>query len=248
MFRSSNPALRRMGTYQQGEILKSASYQGIAFKSLYFIFLTIGAGLITFFTALNLDEGLVIALMVAGPIVAFICSLVAIFNPRMTPIFGSIYAVMQGLFLGAISAFFNEFYGGIVFAALGATLGVFLIMAVLYATGTIRVGAFFRKFMITALLSMLLFTFVITIIGIFIPELYSQFFGFSDLSLVICIIMIVLASLMLLLDFNRMTQIVQNGVDKKYEWTAAFGLLITLIWLFIEFLRLFAIIAMRSRR
>ncbi|MCL1901665.1 MAG: Bax inhibitor-1/YccA family protein [Firmicutes bacterium] len=250
MFRSSNPALRRMGTYQQGEVLESASYKGIAFKSLYFIALTIGAGLVTFFTTIDLvetNETLLIALMIAGPMVAFICSLVAIFSPRMTPYFGSVYALMQGLFLGAISAFFNYFYEGIVLAALGATISVFLIMAVLYATGAIRVGAFFRKFMIAALLSMLLFTLVVMIISFIEPSVGETFYGNGPVAIIVCVIMIILAALMLLLDFDRMTQIVQNGMDKKYEWTGAFGLLLTLVWLFIEFLRLFAIIASRRR-
>ena len=250
MFRSSNPAMRRLGTYQQEEIVKSASYKGIAVKSVYFIVLTIAAGLVTYLTALILvdtNPGLLLGLLIGGPILAFICSMVAIWVPRMTPYFGSVYAILQGLFLGAISAFFDSDTGGIVAAALGATLCVFLIMAVLYATGLVRVGRFFRKFMMIALFSALLFSIIVGILSFIMPAVRTAFFGTGPLAIILCAVMIVLASLMLLLDFDRMTKIVQNGMDKKYEWVCSFGLLITLIWLFIEFLRLFAIIAARRR-
>lgn len=250
MFRSSNPVVRRLENQGFVSAEDTASYKGLALKSLYFILLTIVAASITFFSfvvLLEVHTNLLIGLLIAGPIIAFICAMIASFIPSATAIAGSIYAVMEGMIVGVVSALVDYLIPGVVFAALAATLGVFLIMMVLYATGAIRVGNRFRRFMISALLGILFFNIVVFIIGLFNGAVYDTIYGNGAIALIISVVMVIVASLMILFDLDRMTRIVQNGMDKKYEWLGAFGLTVTIIWLYVEFLRLFLIIASRRR-
>ena len=248
MFRSNNPALNRVSKLERTEE-NAATYKGITFKSLFFVALTIASAVLSFWLILQTESlGLLLFVVIGAPILALICSLIASFAPRTAHITGSLYAIFMGASVGLISGIFDAAYSGIIFAALISTVSVFGIMTALYASGVVRVGPFFRRFMISALLGIILANLVILLLGLVIPGLWDLFYGNGILSIGISAIMVVFASLFILLDLDRMTQIVEAGVDKKYEWSAAFGLLVTLIWLYMEFLRLFAKIAGRIRR
>ncbi|MCL2556129.1 MAG: Bax inhibitor-1/YccA family protein [Firmicutes bacterium] len=253
IFRSANPALSRVQRmYCETDSVGTAKYSGIALKSIYFIVLTFIAAVGSFIGSVFLIEqgniGLLIGLLIGSSIVSIVCAFVAILNPYATKIAGSIYAVAQGFVMGFTALMFWSLgFSGEVFSALFATIGVFGIMMILYATGIIRIGSGFRKFMISALIAAIVVNLLMFIISLFSASLSNLFYGNGWFSIGISIIMVVLASLMILLDLDRMTQIVQGGLDKKYEWIAAFGLLITLVWLYMEFLRLFSKLASRRR-
>jgi len=256
-----NPTLGRLQRMNEGIAVgdhERASYGGIAKKSIFFVLLTfftaVGTFLgIVFFLDMDYHFGLILGLLIGAGITSFIMAMVAIFNPNATKVCGTIYAVLQGFVLGFTALMVTMAgFGGEVFAALLATIGVFGIMMVLYATGVIRVGNGFRKFIISAVLGMIfvnLILFVVALIGRGTGSMFfwDLFFGNSFLAIGISAVMVILASLMILLDLNRMTVIVKAGLDKRYEWVASFGLLITLIWLYMEFLRLFIRIASRAR-
>jgi uncharacterized YccA/Bax inhibitor family protein len=246
----SNPAIKKLDNFASADYVERASYGGVALKSVYFVLLTFIAALASFILAADffVNNGeTAIMLLIVAPLAAFICSLIAIFKPSTTPVTGTLYAVFEGLAVGFISLIFETAYSGVVFSALASTLATLLVMTVLYSTGVIRVGAFFKRFMLSALLAALAFHFIM-IIGSFIwRPLGDIIYGNSLLSIGISIIMVILASLMILLDLNRITNIVESGLDKRYEWYAAFGLLLTIVWLYLEFLRLFAKIASRKQ-
>lgn len=245
MYSHRNPAMNRLHKYPQTSD-NTATYSGVALKAFYFVLLTMISAIVSFVFSIELAisaSQIFIVLLIGIPIVAFILSLVAVFAPSTAPVTGSLYAVLQGFLVGFISLIFEASYGGVVFAALLSTIVVLLLMTVLYSTGIIRVGAFFKKFMISALLGILVSQLIIFIISLFTPALRILFYGDGPLSIIISVIMVIAASLMILFDFKHISEVVENKLDKKYEWVAAFGLLITIIWLYMEFLKLFAKIA-----
>lgn len=247
MFRSRNPALSRLSNFETaGE--QGATYKGIAFKSLYFVALTIVSAVLSFVLIIRTESlGLLLFVVIGAPILALICSMIASFAPRTAHISGSLYAIFMGASVGLISGLFEAAYSGIIFTALFSTIAVFGVMTVLYATGVIRVGGFFKRFMISALIGIVFSQLIIFIISLFSPAISYLFYGNNLFSVLISCIMVVFASLFILMDLDRMTEIVRSGMDKKYEWMAAFGLLVTLIWLYMEFLRLFGKIASRKK-
>lgn len=245
LFRSDNPAINKLAKYERtGDT--AASYAGIALKSLYFVALTFVLGAASFLFAPQLaGTSWFSVLLIAAPLAAFVCAMIASFKPATTPVTGTLYAVLQGVSIGFISAVFDAAYQGVVFMALISTVSVFGVMMVLYATGVIRVGRFFRRFMMSALLGVLAAHLLMFIMSLFNASLSVLFYGNGTLSIVISVVMIILASLMILFDLDRMTQIVNGRLDKRWEWVAAFGLLITLVWLYVEFLKLFAKLSSR---
>ena len=149
-FRNSNPAIRRLVNYTNAEG-DTATYGGIALKSFYFVLITFVAAAASF---ILIAEGVAftsnayLIILIAAPFLALICSLIASFVPRAVPVAGTLYSLLQGIFIGFVS-FIYEAYANVVFAALISTVSVLLVMSVLYFTGVIRVGSFFRKFMLS---------------------------------------------------------------------------------------------------
>jgi uncharacterized YccA/Bax inhibitor family protein len=249
VYRYNNFAIRKLANYT-GAVSETATYSGIALKCLYFVLLTFvsaAASFILIAERMLTDSPLFLIILIGAPFAAFICSLIASFRPSAVPVAGSLYAVLQGITIGFVS-FIYELYSNVVFAALISTVGSLLIMMVLYYTGVIRVGSFFKKFMLSALLGIIITQLLLFLLSIFFPQVGFLFYGDTTLSLIISIIMVVVASLMILYNLKTIDEVVENNLAKAYEWTAAFGMLITLIWMYLEFLRLFARIAARRNR
>ena len=177
------------------------------------------------------------AIAMVGVVVGFIVAIVVSFKPMLARILGPVYAIAEGVFLGAISKGYNEMQDGIVVQAVGATLGVFLVMLVLYRTQVIKVTDKFRRTVIMATLGLMAFYMVAFVMSLFggsvgflsSPSLFG--IGFS-------LFAATLAALNLALDFDFIEKGSKQGLPKGMEWFAAFGLLITLVWLYLELLRL----------
>jgi len=176
-------------------------------------------------------------LALVGILVGFVCAIAVHFKPMMSKWLGPIYAVAEGFFLGAISKAYNTQYDGIVVQAVGATLAVFLVMLVLYRTKIIKVTDRFRRTIITATIGLMvfyLFSMVLSLFGAtpsFINEPSLLGIGFS-------LFAAGLAAMNLALDFDFIEKGAEQKLPKGMEWYAAFGLLITLVWLYLELLRL----------
>ncbi|MEI8238413.1 MAG: Bax inhibitor-1/YccA family protein [Actinomycetota bacterium] len=179
-------------------------------------------------------------LAIAGIIVGFICAIVVSFKPMLAKVLGPIYALGEGFFLGVISHYYNIVYKGVVVQAVGATIGVFVVMLFLYRTRIIKVTARFKRAVITAMFGLMAFYMVSFIINIFSPSAVSFLHNGSGLGIIISIFAAGLASMMLAIDFDLIEKGANAGWPKGMEWYAAFGLLTTLVWLYLELLRLFA--------
>jgi len=165
-------------------------------------------------------------------------------RPRLAPFTGAVYAITQGVFIGALSKQYETFYDGIVFLALLATVAVFLSMLFLYATGIVKVTEKLRSVIIIATLGIGLFyllSFLLSLFGFGVPVIY----GAGTPALIFSIFVIIIAALNLLLDFAVIEHGIVMGAPKAFSWFAAFGLMVTIVWLYIEILRLLAILASR---
>jgi uncharacterized YccA/Bax inhibitor family protein len=172
---------------------------------------------------------------------AFFVGMFLIFNPRRAALFGIVYALLQGYCLGAISAAFNAQTEGIVSAAVLATVSVFVVALFLYATRIVRPTQK-MAFAVSAGLGGLLLLYVfVSLVSIFNWEwLYSD--QFRTMGIFVSLIAIVLAALSLTLDFGTIEAGAAAGAPKYMEWYCAYGLMVTLIWLYITILRLLALV------
>ncbi len=165
-------------------------------------------------------------------------------RPRLAPITGIVYALGQGALVGSISKIYETFYEGIVFLALTATVAVFLGALLLYVFRIIKVTQKTRSVIIIATVGIALFylaTWLLSIFGVDVPLVT----GVGTGALVFSIFVVIVAALNLLLDFSVIEHGIATGAPRAFSWFAAFGLMVTIIWLYIELLRLIAIVFAR---
>jgi uncharacterized YccA/Bax inhibitor family protein len=246
--RSSNPVMtgkiydKVAGT---GTGTTTMSINGTINKIGLMLLLVIGAAAYTWNMVTGVNPGNASTLAIVGAIGGFIMALVTVFSPKSSPVTAPIYAILEGLFLGAISAIINNAYPGIAFQAVLLTIGTLFTMLFLYRSGRIRATPRFRRgvFMATGAV---FFAYIIS----FIMGLFGMPMGFmhstGPLGIGISLVIIVIAALNLILDFDFIEKGSQMGAPKYMEWYGAFGLMVTLIWLYIEFLRLLARFAGRD--
>jgi len=239
-FRGSNPVYTRMNEFDL-DYSDQVTYTGVTVKS--FLLLTIVAVFAMFSGRMILETGTItgggIGFLIAAPIIGMISVFVALRNPRLSMIFSIIYAIAEGTFLGVVSALYAVTQGNdVVITAVFGTFGVMFGMLFLFNTGIIRVGNRFKKFLFSALIGIIiasLFMFIGSIFGLLDTSGgFALYTGISVLSAII-------ASLYLIADFDDIKRMVESGAPKEYEWTLSLGLIVTLVWLYIELLRLIAI-------
>ncbi|MEI6361115.1 MAG: Bax inhibitor-1/YccA family protein [Actinomycetes bacterium] len=180
--------------------------------------------------------------MIGGLVLGFVNALKKVPSPPLI----LLYAVLQGIFVGAISNWYNAYatssqYGGIILQAVVATMTTFGIMLALYVTGIVKVTKRFQSVMIVALVSYMVLGLASLIAALFGVGGGWGFYGVSGIGLIICVVGVLLAAFFLMLDFEAISQGIKMGAPERESWRMAFGLLMTLIWLYLEFLRLLAI-------
>ena len=173
-------------------------------------------------------------------IVGLVLGMVIIFKQVTNPGVIMAYAAIEGVFLGGISQFFNARYPGIVIQAVVGTAGVTAVMLGLYRSGKIRVTPQFTKMVVGATIGFFVLIMVNLVAGFFVDGGLGLREG--PLGIVVGLFAIGLASLNLVLDFDMVEKGARQGVPARYGWFAAFGILVTLVWLYIEILRLLAIL------
>ncbi len=172
-----------------------------------------------------------------GGIVGFITALIIAFA-RVT-VLVPVYAVCEGLLLGGLSATFESSYPGIVAQAIAGTFAALFSMLILYRTGMVKCTDKFRSVVFISTLS---------IAGIYLIDFIGRFFGYAvpiintatNGGIIVSVIVVAIAALNLIIDFDFIEQGAQRMYPKKYEWYGAFGLMVTLVWLYVEILRLLA--------
>jgi uncharacterized YccA/Bax inhibitor family protein len=167
-----------------------------------------------------------------------------VFKPHLARFTGPVYAILQGLVVGAISHVYDAAYNGIVIQAIGATVAVFLVMLALYGLRIIKVNDRFRRIVIGATFGILILygvSFLFSLFGHTPSFLYDS----SAFGILLSVFIAGVAAFNLALDFDMIERGAKAGAPKQMEWYAAFGLLVTLVWLYLEILRLLG--RLRSR-
>jgi uncharacterized YccA/Bax inhibitor family protein len=179
-----------------------------------------------------------------GLLGGFIVALITIFKPTVAPYTAPVYAALEGLALGGISAVLEATYHGIVIQAVALTFGTLFALLVVYRARLIPVTEKFKLGVVAATGGIAIFYFVAIVLaffGIRIPLLHEG----STIGIAFSLFVIVIAALNLVLDFDFIEQGAEHGAPKFMEWYGAFGLMVTLIWLYLEILRLLS--KVRSR-
>ncbi|WP_297086970.1 Bax inhibitor-1/YccA family protein [uncultured Draconibacterium sp.] len=253
--KSSNPVLKE-NVFSRNYTAQSdvMTVNGTINKTALMLLLVIAGAVFTwnkFFDAVasNPEAGIaaVAPWLAIGGIGGFITVLVTVFRPQSSGISAPVYAVFEGLFLGGISALFESMYPqqGIVLRAVMLTLAVFMVMLFLYRSGIIKVT---QKFMmgVVAATAGIAVVYLVSFIGGMFGMDTSFLHGNSNLSIGISLVVVAIAALNLVLDFSFIEKASAQGAPKYMEWYGAFGLMVTLIWLYLEILRLLSKIASRD--
>ena len=247
--RSSNPILGKAfeNTSYAGTQSEVMTIKGTINKTILSLLLVIIAASYTWKMALSGAPGVNIW-MIGGGIGGFIVAIVTVFKKEWAPFTVPVYAVLEGLFLGGISAFIaasfkagpeQAFDGQIVVQAVSLTFGVFFTMLFLYRSGIIKATKKFKMGVFAAtggIAVVYLISFVMSMFGASMSFMHDS----SLLSIGISLFIVVIAAMNLILDFDFIEKGAQAKAPKHMEWYGAFGLLVTLIWLYIEILRLLA--------
>jgi uncharacterized YccA/Bax inhibitor family protein len=194
---------------------------------------------ILFFTAtLAWNQGPGAAgLILVGVLGGLVAALVTVFKKTWAPVTAPIYAALEGLALGGISAVFESNYPGIVSQAVFLTFGTLAALLIAYRSGWIQATENFRLGVVAAtggIFFVYLMSFVLSFFGVNIPLIH----GSGPVGILFSLFVVVIAALNLVLDFDFIEQGAEQGAPKYMEWYAAFGLMVTLIWLYLEILRL----------
>jgi uncharacterized YccA/Bax inhibitor family protein len=182
----------------------------------------------------NIIMPLLVPLLIAG----FVIAMVSIFKKEATPFVSPLYAICEGLILGAISLSFEKSYPGIVVNAILLTMCVLLCMLAAYKTGILRATPRFQKVVVFSTLAICLVYVIDLLLNLFGAGSISYIHNSSGLGIIISLVIVAVAALNLIIDFDLIEQGSQQGTPKYMEWYSAFALMITLVWLYIECLRL----------
>ncbi len=244
-YKSGNPALndKTFDNLPATSGSETMTLDGVAAKSLILFALCVGVGTIGWRIAAQ-ESALLGPLLLGSLIAALVVALVTVFKKTVSPVTAPLYAVLEGFLLGAISQLYERQFQGIVLQSLLLTGGIFLAMLMIYRTRLIRPTENFKLGLAAATGGIFLY---------YIAHLILSFFG-SELPLInstsgfgigFTVFVIIIAALNLVVDFDFIEQGVEKQAPKYMEWYASFGLFVTLVWLYLEILRLMA--KLRSR-
>lgn len=197
-------------------------------KTAITIGLALAAGVLTFWSQLA-------ALTFPGMLVGLVVALVIIFRRKVSPALVVTYSIAEGVFLGGITLYVNQWAHGVAFPALLGTFGVFTAMLIVYRTGAIRVTPRLTKWIIGATVGALVMMLADLLLGVFGVD--SGLRDGGTLAIVFSLVVIGIAAFNFLLDFEAAAQMIRGGAPAKMAWYAAFGLMTTLVWLYLEVLR-----------
>jgi uncharacterized YccA/Bax inhibitor family protein len=185
------------------------------------------------------DASVVTAPLMIGAIGGFILALIISFKANLAPVLSIPYAALEGLVLGSLSAIFERRYPGIAIQAVGLTFAVFAVMLVAYKLGIIRATERFRAVVIGATLSIAVVYAISMILGMFHVQAPLMVLNSgTPLGIIISLVIVGVAALNLILDFNFIESGAAQGAPRYMEWYGAFALLVTMVWLYLEILRL----------
>ena len=257
MLRTGNPTLNdktfeNFGVYRRdlaGEQSPAGvmTVNGTANKTMFLLALAMGTACFTWsktFPGLETNPAAAMPWAMGGAVVGLIAALVICFKQTWAPILAPVYALAEGLFLGGVSASFEAQYHGIVIQAVGGTFGTLFGLLVAYQSGFIKATENFKLGIVAATGGIFL-VYVISMIGSFFGFPIPYIHDAGPIGIGFSLVVVVIAALNLVLDFDFIEQAAERGAPKYLEWYGAFALMVTLVWLYMEILRLLS--KLRSR-
>lgn len=246
--KSSNPVLSEkiFQSARNESYSEAMTVNGTVNKIALMLFFLVAAASYTWglFSNTN-DTSAVMPWLIGGAIGGLIFAVVTAFKPVWAPYTAPIYALLEGLMLGGLSAMMNSYYPGIVVQAVGLTFATLFAMLFFYKTGIIKVTQKFKAGVVAATGGIFIFYMLNWILGMFGVGL-NVMNDSSLLSIGISLFVVAIAALNLVLDFDFIEKGAKAGAPKYMEWYGAFGLMVTLVWLYVELLRLLAKISSRD--
>lgn len=253
LFKSGNPTLSEkifnttLSDQQQGVMTARG-----AMNKFGFLFLMVIAGATFSWHLYSQGKAqTMIPLMWTGVIGGLVVALIISFKRTWAPYLAPLYGLLEGLFVGGISAIVNEMfaekYPGIVMHSVGLTLGVAVAMFLLYNFRVIRATERFKSVMMTAIAGIAVFYLITWIVRLFGVQMDFMMIGNGSLlGIGISIFVVAIAALSLIMDFDMIEQGAEMGAPKYMEWYCAFGLMVTLVWLYVEMLKLLSRLSSRD--
>ena len=232
--RSGNPVLSKSTFSNTGSISEKMTINGTVNKTAISILLLVGTGYLTFTT---INPGLIIGCGIGG----FIVAIITVFKKEWAPITVPIYAILEGGLLGGVSFMYNSLYDGIVTNAIFLTVGILLSLLTAYRSGYIKATENFKLGVFAAtggIAIVYLINFIMSFFGSSMGVM--QIDNASPMSIGFSAIVVIIAALNLVLDFDFIEEGAEKGAPKYMEWYGALGLLVTLIWLYLEIIKLLA--------
>ena len=248
MIKSSNPALTTNIFRSEGSVASAdaMTVQGTVNKTVLLLLCVLATASIAWSLIFNgLNPKGIMVLIGVGLIGGFVMALVTAFKKRSSAITAPIYAAFQGLFLGGLSALFESIFPGIVIQAVGLTFATLFCLLGAYKSGMIKVTENFKLGIVAATSGISLFYFINFILGLFGMNM-GFIHGNGLFGIGFSLVVVAIAALNLVMDFDFIESGENQRAPKYMEWYSAFGLMVTLIWLYIEILRLLA--KLQSRR
>lgn len=244
--RSGNPAFNSAVLDQFATERSTASQtmtiQGTATKTLILLGLCVGSACFTWTMVWNAMEGSAPASgiypwLMGGAIGGLVMGLATSFVPSWAPVTAPLYALAEGLFLGGLSALLEVKYPGIALQGVSATFGTLFALMMAYQAGLVRATERFKAGILAAtggIAVVYLVGFVLSFFGMSIPYIHTP----SPIGIGFSVFVVIIAALNLVIDFDFIESAAAQGAPKSMEWYGAYGLMVTLVWLYIEVLRL----------
>ncbi len=237
LMRTANPALNATTFSGSASGEEAMTVQGSVQKTALLLILLVAASCWTWRQAGN--PAAMLPWLLIGGVGGFIVGLVTIFKKAWAPVTAPLYAVLEGLALGGLSAFFEMRYPGIVIQAVGLTFGTLAALLLAYSSGFIKVTQNFRLGVVAATGGIAIL-YLVDIIMMFFGHRIPMIHESGTVGILFSLFVVTIAALNLVLDFDFIEQGAQSNQPKYMEWYAGFGLMVTLIWLYLEILRLLA--------
>ncbi|MBX2932522.1 MAG: Bax inhibitor-1/YccA family protein [Chitinophagaceae bacterium] len=255
MFKSGNPTLSekifQKSLNSKGELEGVMTVRG-AINKFGFLLLTVIAGAAyTWQLYASGQQKLMTTLMIVGVIGGLVAAIAIAFKPKWAPFLAPAYGILEGLFIGALSVVINEAmrdsYPNIVIQAVGLTFGVAIAMFLLYNFRVIKATEKFKSIIFSATLGIVIFYGISLLLRFFGVEMEFMNFGNGSLlGIGISLFVVAIAALNLIIDFDMIEKGAEQGAPKFMEWYGAFALLVTIVWLYIEILKLLSRFAKRN--
>lgn len=225
-----NPLLSKVSEASGDGVM---SFAGVTVKSLLLLGIMMLGATYSYGQGTNFSTGMLIGSVLGG----FVLAMITIFNPKVAPFTSPVYAGLEGLALGAISLVADTKYPGIAMEAVLSTSAVFLVMLLLYSNRIIRVNHKFAAGLMAAMTGILviyLADIILALFGITMPVVRES----SPWGIAFSVGVVIVAALSLAMDFNQIEEGVESRAPKSMEWFSAFGLMVSLVWLYLEILSL----------